>query len=389
MGSYDVAFAQSDEGSHREVLERIHAAWFSGDRPPAQPRPVIRDSWLRVRRAGMNPAKIPATVESEPDAGDAAILTLLPVIESILGPLVDDSRVLLVLSDAQGTIRWRSGERAIMKRADEFSFQPGNRWSEKAVGTNAIGTALSAGIPVHVHAAEHFCVSHHAWSCAAAPVIDPRTMRPLGAIDLSFPVEDANPMAIALVASVARQIGVELKAEHGRSLDRLTASTRTPVSGRWALVDDWGWVAAAGEMPTKGKLRLPGNPQGVFTVDRLGLVTGDRVAGGWLLRPAGTWASVQERLELTLSEHRCRFTVQGSTAGATHELQGRRAQIVAWLADHPAGVSARELAEAVYGRPDATAAVRAEICRINGELGTVVHSRPYRLDDQIKVIDGR
>ncbi|MCB0884326.1 MAG: hypothetical protein KDB34_06215, partial [Propionibacteriaceae bacterium] len=72
-----------------------------------------------------------------------------------------------------------------------------------------------------------------------------------------------------------------------------------------------------------------------------------------------------------------------------HELTGRRASIVAWLADHPAGVSARELAEAVYGRPDAVTAVRAEICRVNSALGTVVQSRPYRLSESIRVIDER
>ena len=76
MNSYDIAFVPSDERSHREVLEKIHAAWFRGERPPAQPRPVIRDSWLRLKRCGLNPVNQPAAVADRARGDDAAILVL-------------------------------------------------------------------------------------------------------------------------------------------------------------------------------------------------------------------------------------------------------------------------------------------------------------------------
>ncbi len=389
MNSYDIAFVPSDERSHREVLEKIHAAWFRGERPPAQPRPVIRDSWLRLKRCGLNPVNQPAAVADRARGDDAAILAVLPIVRGVIGPLLDDDHILLVLADANGTVRWRAGGRAILRRADQLAFRPGGHWSEKAVGTNAIGTALSTGTPVHVHAAEHFYLSHHGWSCAAAPVIDPRMMRPLGVIDLSSPADQANPMAVALVASVARQIGVELKEEHRRDLGRLAAATRTPGAGRWMLVDDWGWVAAAEGVASSARIRLPSGLSGSFPVDGLGVAGAERVAGGWLLRPAARSEGVQAQLELTIGAHRCWLAAPGAKATSIHELTGRRASIVAWLADHPAGVSARELAEAVYGRPDAVTAVRAEICRVNSALGTVVQSRPYRLSESIRVIDER
>ncbi|WP_341729577.1 GAF domain-containing protein [Brooklawnia sp.] len=387
MVSYDVAFVPSDEKSHREVLARIHAAWCSGERPPAQPRPVIEQSWLRMKRSGVNPAKEPAEIADRPSGEDAPILAVLPLVKGMLEPLLDDD-VLLVLADERGTVQWRGGGRKMMQSADRLAFQPGRRWSEQAVGTNAIGTALSAGIPVHVHAAEHFCISHHGWSCAAAPVVDPRSGRPLGVIDLSFPVGEANPMAVALVASIARQIGVELKETHRRELRRMAASARTPAAGQWALVDHWGWVAASGGIAAADRIRLPGMPLDGFSVDGLGLVRAEPLHGGWLLRPAAS-SGTSVQLELTLSAHRCWFTIRGSGAETIHELQGRRASVVSWLADHSGGVSGRELAEAIYGRPDALAAVRAEISRINRELGTVVHSRPYRLAESIQVIDRR
>ena len=90
MNSYDIAFVPSDERSHREVLEKIHAAWFRGERPPAQPRPVIRDSWLRLKRCGLNPVNQPAAVADRARGDDAAILAVLPIVRGMIGPLLDE-----------------------------------------------------------------------------------------------------------------------------------------------------------------------------------------------------------------------------------------------------------------------------------------------------------
>lgn len=387
MRTYDVAFSTADGAAHREVLERIHAAWVAGEVPPAQPRRVIRDSWLRARRAGIQPgrqARGPQPL-SHP-AGEPSIMDALPITRMLLDPLLIDGQALLVLADAGGTVVWRGGGRALLRRADVLGFEPGNSWSERVVGTNAIGTALATRGPVQVHAAEHFCLAHHQWSCAAAPVLDPRTLAPLGAIDLSFLAHEGQSSAIALATSIARQAGLELRDSHRRELARFATAAKVPATGAWALVDRWGWVAACQGMAKVARIRLPRDMASTFLVEGLGVVEASPAAEGWVLAPTGASLADPHEPELRVSAHECELVTWGGGRRSGQRLGGRRADILRCLAERPEGLSGRELAEAVYGRSEAEAAVRAEVCRINRELGQVVLPRPYRLAAGISVV---
>lgn len=85
-----------------------------------------------------------------------------------------------------------------------MNFVPGARWSESAVGTNAPGTAVAVDRPVQVFAAEHFIRRVQPWTCAAAPVHDPRTGRVLGAVDITGGNGLAHPHSLGFVQAVAR-----------------------------------------------------------------------------------------------------------------------------------------------------------------------------------------
>ena len=78
------------------------------------------------------------------------------------------------------------------------------RWSEDAIGTNAMGTALAVDEPVQIHSAEHLVRTVHSWTCAAAPVHDPDTGTLIGAIDISGPLHTAHPAMVQLVAATAQ-----------------------------------------------------------------------------------------------------------------------------------------------------------------------------------------
>lgn len=73
-----------------------------------------------------------------------------------------------------------------------------------AAGTNAPGTALAADHAVQIFAAEHYNRQVQRWSCAAAPLHDPRTGRLLGAVDLTGGDHVASPHSLALVQATAR-----------------------------------------------------------------------------------------------------------------------------------------------------------------------------------------
>ncbi len=74
-----------------------------------------------------------------------------------------------------------------------MSFVIGADWSEKAAGSNAIGTSLAVGHPIQIFSFEHFCEGVHPWICSAAPIKDPLTGKLLGVIDLTGPSHLAQP----------------------------------------------------------------------------------------------------------------------------------------------------------------------------------------------------
>jgi len=393
MRGFETAFVQRTADDHfLDALRATHAAFFEGGKPKAEPRGIIRDSWLRVRRSGLTPAHggLPdehATVprfdtEVEP-AQPGVIAGLLPLLRSQLEPLLDDDETLLVVTDEAGTVVARCGGRTITRRADTLGFRPGISWSERAVGTNAIGTALATGTPVHVHAAEHFCLSHHEWSCAAAPVRDPRNGRPLGVIDLSFRATQAHPTAIALAVSLARQSELALRDAHRRSLRRLRDQmTATPATGSWVLVDRWGWIADASASVRAERVALPEMVEGAVMVEGVGVMQTRSIDGGWLLVD-GTERALDDGIRVRVGDSRCEVIVASGGHEWTHVLVGRRAAIVRALVDHPEGMTAQELSQAIYGASGSEVAVRAEVHRIRREVGGLIQAKPYRLADAV------
>jgi len=105
------------------------------------------------------------------------------------------------------------------------SFDIGANWSERHVGTNAIGTALVVSRPVQIYSAEHFVKTHHAWTCAAAPILDPANGDLLGVVDVSGAAATVHPSTLALVDAAARMAESFLREEHHAALGALMTST--------------------------------------------------------------------------------------------------------------------------------------------------------------------
>jgi transcriptional regulator of acetoin/glycerol metabolism len=78
----------------------------------------------------------------------------------------------------------------------------GAEWSERARGTNGVGTALIEGRPVSVVGAEHYELRNHALACFAAPIRDIRE-RVVAVLDASGPASSASPFVQASVVATA------------------------------------------------------------------------------------------------------------------------------------------------------------------------------------------
>lgn len=112
--------------------------------------------------------------------------------------------VSLMLTDAEGLVLNRlSGDHALLRALDGVHLAPGFSYAEREAGTNGLGLALADRVPTVVRAEEHYSLSLCSYTCAAAPVIDPRTGRLEGAVNLTTWSRSSSDLLLALAQSAA------------------------------------------------------------------------------------------------------------------------------------------------------------------------------------------
>ena len=230
----DVATAPAQRAREvRRAWERfVGGGWDRSKRGEARPlREPIADSWRRSAAAGVDPSGMRiAPVVADADETSARweihpLAEMAPLIRSCLAASADESRHLIVVSDANGVLLWVEGNPSVrLRAADSMNFAEGTLWSEGGAGTNAIGTALAAEHAVQVFASEHFNEVVQAWTCAAAPVHDPDTGQVIGVIDLTGEMATVHPHSMAVATATAQAVEAQLRCEmldrDGRLLGR-------------------------------------------------------------------------------------------------------------------------------------------------------------------------
>ncbi|WP_406365087.1 GAF domain-containing protein [Streptomyces sp. NBC_00645] len=389
-------FAPLDAPETAGHLQETWAASVKGERGPIAPRPVIGRSWQRVKRFGVDPEQgtdsvLLQTAELEHRRTSTALADVMPTLRGGLGAVADASLQIMVVTDPEGRVLWREGNPGVLRRADTICLEEGAAWSEDTTGTNAIGTALTAGTPVQVHSAEHFVRTLHDWTCAAAPVHDPRDGRLLGIIDVSGPDSTFHPATLALVDSVSRLAESELRDRHLTAIERLRAVAAPllcRLDGPALVVDTHGWLAAVTGMPPVDRVPLP-DPFGAGPawLPSLGMCVAEPMPGGWLLRvtPADDDGSAG-RVVLDLGDpRRPHVTVSGMAGSWAQDLSPRHAELLYVLAVHRQGRSAAQLAVELFGDPTRTVTVRAELSRVRRRLIGLLDHRPYRFREEVEV----
>ncbi|WP_374118046.1 GAF domain-containing protein [Streptomyces sp. RKAG337] len=382
------------------LLAGVHEAALAGDAPPAVPRTVISESWLRVRNHGVDPdigrhAGLLSTEELEHRRQSSPLGDVMPLLREGLLTVADVAWHIMVVTDGEGRVLWRDGSLAVRRSADRLGFAEGASWAEDVVGTNAIGTALVTRAPVQVHSSEHFVRTHHAWTCAAAPLHDPRDGRLLGVVDISGPAATIHPATLSLVTAVTRVAEGELRLRHWASIERLRAIA-APLLARMAGSDDRavavdrnGWTAAVTGMAPPDRVALPAAVRsGEMWLPSLGRCSLDPLPGGWLIRLGDDRdpAAPMSRVVLDVSRARAwTVTVSGAAGSWAQQLSPRHAELLFVLALHRGGRSAAELAQDLFGDAGRTVTVRAELSRLRRNLAGVLAHRPYRFADGVEV----
>ncbi|GAA3151472.1 GAF domain-containing protein [Streptomyces rameus] len=204
----------ADPAERVRALRRAHETFTAVGTVPRPVRSVVAESWRRSARAGVGPDGTASVELTDGDLGtyraEHPLARVMPLFRELMGTFAADGEHLLAVCDAHGRLLWVEGHTATRRRADRMNFVPGARWSESAVGTNAPGTAVALDRPVQVFAAEHFIRRVQPWTCAAAPVHDPRTGRVLGAVDITGGDGLAHPHSLGFVQAVARAAEAQL-----------------------------------------------------------------------------------------------------------------------------------------------------------------------------------
>ncbi|MER5304307.1 GAF domain-containing protein [Streptomyces lasiicapitis] len=199
----------ADPAERVRTMRSAHERFTAAGTVARPVRSVVAESWRRSARARVSPEDTGASVELT--AGDLGayraehpLSRVMPLFRELVGGFAKDGEHLLAVCDAHGRLLWVEGHPATRLRAGRMNFVPGARWAESAMGTNAPGTAVAVDRPVQVFATEHFVRRVQPWTCAAAPVHDPRSGRLLGAVDITGGDGLAHPHSLAFVQAVAR-----------------------------------------------------------------------------------------------------------------------------------------------------------------------------------------
>jgi len=227
-------------------------------------RPTIVESWRRSLATGLDPTDLLTPIEADESEVlerwfEHPLGSLTHVLTEQLRKVAEESRSVVVVTDASGLVLHRVGDEGLKERAAEQNhLVEGARWSEAADGTNGIGTALAADRAFQVFAFEHFNERHHEWVCSGAPVHDPVSGRVVGLVDLSSLWKTAHPRSLELVTTAARTMEhrlFEVRRDRDARLRRRYGDLMT--RSKDLLVDRDGSVLAGAEPAHSKPLDIP------------------------------------------------------------------------------------------------------------------------------------
>ena len=212
----------------------------------------IERSWHRCLEGGLRPQQrvgfeqLPQQAMRRVEEANHTLVTAArPVLER-LGRAIASTRYFAILTNEQGVVIDAHGPIDRSDRRASLITRIGVDLSERAVGTTAIGAALTELQPVWLHRGEHFFDDTSCYSCAGAPLFGPDG-RCIGMLDLTGIDAVERPELKHLVAQSARSIenGVLLGSAH-----RLLLRMNWP--GRHLGAEDDGLLALDGEGWVKG-----------------------------------------------------------------------------------------------------------------------------------------
>jgi hypothetical protein len=189
-------------------LARIRDRYLEDGSSSGAVRPRIADSWRRCRELRVDPSLKNSPLRAPVDDLRSANERLLRAATATVARLADDlagTGYIVVVTDPLGRLLDVIGDRAVQRAAARLHFERGGDWSEAAIGTNAIGTAIADRRPLQLIGGEHFCDAPIAYTCTAAPIYGD-VGQIAGVLDISGAYELVRPHLVGVIMQAALEI---------------------------------------------------------------------------------------------------------------------------------------------------------------------------------------
>ena len=190
---------------------------------------IIKESWERCRAFGVDREHGKGKRVSEPEMdeifkkNEGLMSVAIPLMKRMY-QVVKGSGFSVMLTDGNGYVLETIGDEEIMKKAEELNFLKGAIWTEEAVGTNAIGTAIHIDQPLQTIGTQHYCKTQHSWTCSAAPIHDEKG-NVIGCIDMSGESGKAHIHTLGMVITAAYSIESQMEIIRSNTLINATFSS--------------------------------------------------------------------------------------------------------------------------------------------------------------------
>ena len=246
-----------ESGSHSSNTAAVHEAWerfVEGEDDVRGVRPEVAISWHRCRdqyRVDPFLSEAPAAVaEVAHTLEHDVVFAELGFRAAAIVHEVANFGGIVIVADATGRVLAEWGDKATLSVAAGARLAPSFCWSESAVGTNGVGTALGASNPMVIRREEHWCQAFHDWTCAGVAVRDVVNKDPIAVLSISCWRGDVPAPARGWLAKAAastqsalrvraRDGGAELLAAYHHARAQSTEPlTAVDTAGKVVIADD-------------------------------------------------------------------------------------------------------------------------------------------------------
>ena len=261
----------------KSTKDQVRGAWerfVQGDDDVYGVRPEVAISWQRSRdRYRVDPflSEVPGAVSQVAHSTNQdAVFAELGFCAAAMANEVASAGGIVTIADGYGRVLSAWGDKNTRSIATAGGLAPWHCWSEGAVGTNSMGTAIETHHAVMINQSEHWLQAFHDWSCGAIAVRDAVNREPLAVLNIScwrsdLPLstrkwlENAAAHTQNTLRRRARDSGSELIAAYVQARGRISAPL--------VAVDAAGGVVIADDRASVF-LGVPGNVPAIDPVTR-------------------------------------------------------------------------------------------------------------------------